>query len=138
MTALELTEPVAITERGVYDIPEETYHRDPVPGGSLSCSGAKLLLPPSCPAKYAYARTQPPPATDAMEFGSAAHHEVLGTGWPYVVCDFAENYRTKEAQEWAAETRAAGNPAAAQGQGEDRRDGGGDPRPPHRPAAAAR
>ena len=43
MTALAVAEFTA----GVYDIPEDLYHRDPVPGGSLSCSGAKKLLPPS-------------------------------------------------------------------------------------------
>jgi len=33
-----------VTEPGVYDIPEDAYHRDPVKGGSLSYSGAKKLL----------------------------------------------------------------------------------------------
>jgi hypothetical protein len=52
--------PALITEPGVYDIAEDHYHADPVPGGSLSNSGAKKLLPPSCPAKFAYEREHPP------------------------------------------------------------------------------
>ena len=45
---------VVVDEPGVYDgLDEAAYHADPVPGGSLSASGAKLLLPPSCPALYA-------------------------------------------------------------------------------------
>lgn len=38
-----------ITEPGVYDLPAEVYHADPVEGGSLSSTGARKLLPPSCP-----------------------------------------------------------------------------------------
>ncbi|MBO0827768.1 MAG: hypothetical protein J2P24_08300 [Streptosporangiales bacterium] len=45
---------VMITEPGVYNLPAAVYHADPVPGGSLSQSGAKKLLPPSCPALYRY------------------------------------------------------------------------------------
>ena len=33
-----------ITKPGVYDLPEDDYHADPVPDWSLSASGAKLLL----------------------------------------------------------------------------------------------
>jgi len=42
-----------------------------------------------------------------MEFGTAAHREVLGAGWPYVVSPWAD-YKTKAAQEWAAEQRDVG------------------------------
>ena len=65
---------------GVYDgMPEAAYHADPVPGGSLSASGAKLLLPPSCPALYRYRRDHPK-ASAEFDYGTAAHKYVLGTG----------------------------------------------------------
>ena len=60
-----------ITEPGVYTMDEADYHADPVPGGSLSCSGAKKLL--ACPARFAYDREHPPAPTPAMELGTAAH-----------------------------------------------------------------
>ena len=41
-----------IDQPGIYDIPEDQYHRDPVPGGSLSASGAKKLLADGGPARY--------------------------------------------------------------------------------------
>ena len=96
-----------VTEPGVYTMDEADYHADPVPGGSLSCSGAKKLL--ASPARFAYDREHPPAPTRAMEMGSAVHaHElVLGTGAQIVVID-ADNYRTKAAQEAAAAAREAG------------------------------
>lgn len=66
--------------QGVHDIPEADYHADPVAGGSLSCSGAKKLLPPSCPALFDYERQHGQPFKKAFEFGSAAHSLVLGVG----------------------------------------------------------
>lgn len=70
----------AVYGTGVHDIPEAVYHADPVTGGSLSCSGAKKLLPPSCPALFAYEREHGQPYKKAFEFGSAAHKLVLGVG----------------------------------------------------------
>ena len=55
---------------GVYDgMDEDAYHADPVPGGSLSASGAKLLLPPSCPALYHYRRDHPKAAQGRVRPG---------------------------------------------------------------------
>lgn len=103
-----MTGPAAvITEPGVYDIPEDVYHADPVPGGSLSVSGAKKLLPPSCPALFAYEREQPRKAARALDLGTAAHKLVLGAGWPFVVID-ADDYRTRKAQQARDEAHAAG------------------------------
>ncbi len=34
-----------ITAPGVYVIPADDYHADPVPGGSISASGARRILP---------------------------------------------------------------------------------------------
>ena len=48
-----MSEPIVITEPGVYDVPFDEYLRDPVPGGSLSTSGARLLLD-TCPAIFDY------------------------------------------------------------------------------------
>src|SRR5213082_3440728 len=98
-----------VTAPGVYDMDEATYHGDPVPGGSLSCSGAKLLIPPNCPAIYQWARKQGRTPTRAMEFGTAAHAEVLGRGWPISVGDPKwGDWQAKEAQEWGKAERAAG------------------------------
>jgi hypothetical protein len=100
--------PVIITKPGMYEgLAEADYHADPVPEGSLSCSGAKLLLPPSCPAKYAWSRKHPPEPKAVFEFGTAAHREVLGTGWPIEVWE-GTDWKTKASQEWRKEQRAAG------------------------------
>jgi len=102
-----LDAPTVITEPGVYTMPAEAYHRDPVPGGSLSRSGAKLLLPPSCPALFRWEQDNPPAPKAAYDFGNAAHRLVLGVGPDIEVID-AENWRTKAAQEAKAEAHAEG------------------------------
>lgn len=101
-----MTEPF-ITEPGVYDIPAETYHRDPVVGGSLSASGAKKLMPPSCPALFKAWRDGGTEHKDVFDFGRAAHQRVLGVGDPVVVVD-ADDWRGKAAREARDEARAAG------------------------------
>lgn len=83
---------------GVYDLTADEYHADPIPGGSLSSSGARKLLPPSCPAKFKHEQDNPPAPTGAMTLGSAAHRVMLGVG-AEIVCIQADNYRTKAAQE---------------------------------------
>lgn len=85
-------------------MPEAEYHAHP----ALSSSGARKLLPPSCPAKYAYERQQPSPPTKEMKVGTAAHREVLGIGSDVVVSDEWDTYRTKAAQEWRDAAEAAG------------------------------
>lgn len=92
---------------GVYDMPGDVYHSDPVPGGSLSSSGARLLLPPGCPARFKWERDNPSPPSDAMELGTAAHKRVLGIGPELVKVD-AKDWRTKKAQEAKAEARERG------------------------------
>jgi hypothetical protein len=86
-----------ITAPGVYDIPEDDYHADPVQGGSLSSTGARRLLPPSCPAKYRWATDNPPQHRRVFDIGRAAHKLVLGEGADLVVID-AVNYRTAPAR----------------------------------------
>lgn len=101
-------ETVRITEPGVYDLPPEVYHSDPVPGGSLSSSGARKILT-TCPAEYRYWATHPTPrASTAFDVGTAAHRRLLGVGGDVVVVD-AENWRTKAAQEQQRAARLAGH-----------------------------
>ncbi|SEN89064.1 PD-(D/E)XK nuclease-like domain-containing protein [Nonomuraea pusilla] len=83
---------------GVYDISEELYHSDPVPGGSLSSSSARKLLPPSCPALFRWYISRPQPPRKEFDFGHAAHLMVLGTGPELVVVE-AKDWRTKAAKE---------------------------------------
>lgn len=85
-----------VTEQGLYpNVPEAEYHADPVVGGSLSVSGAKLLL--QAPAKYDYARHHPHKSTKAMDLGTTVHGLVLGTGAEIAVLDFPD-WRTNEAK----------------------------------------
>lgn len=65
-------------------VDEAEYHQD---RGSLSVSGAKLLLPPSCPAKFReYMDTERKPKKE-WDFGHVAHHVVLGKGAEFKVLD---------------------------------------------------
>jgi len=92
------TATVAVTEPGVYEMDDEAYHRDPVPGGSLSASGVKLLLPKSCPAKFRYAQDHPRPPKREFDLGHAVHRLVLGVGAELVPIDY-ETYRGLNARE---------------------------------------
>lgn len=96
-----------VTEPGVYVIPEDAYHRDPVPGGSLSQSGAKTLLKEGGPALFAWQREHPRPSTKAQELGTAAHKLVLGVGQELHEVE-ADNWRGKKAQDEADAERKAG------------------------------
>lgn len=93
---------------GLYGgIPEAEYHADIVPGdGSLSVSGAKLLLPPSCPAIYQYRRAHPY-GSKAMDLGTTVHGLILGTGPDIAVLDFPDR-RTKAYKDSEAAATAAG------------------------------
>lgn len=97
-----------ITEPGIYDdVPHADYHADPVAEGSLSCSGAKRLLPPSCPAKFKHERDNPPEPTHYLDVGNAAHKLLLGVGPEIEVVD-APDWRTKAAREARDEARERG------------------------------
>ena len=109
MTAAAVASSVVVTEPGIYDIDVDDYHADPVPGGSLSSSGARKLLPPSCPAKFRYEQDNPGPSQARhFDLGHAAHKLVLGVGAPLVVIE-AANYRTKAAQEQQKAAHLAGH-----------------------------
>jgi hypothetical protein len=89
---------------GVYTgLPEAQYHAHP----ALSASGAKLLLPPSCPALFKYDRDNPQEGKRSFDYGSAAHKALLGSG-PQVEWYDAPDWKTKKAQEWAKACRAEG------------------------------
>lgn len=93
---------------GVYpDVPADVYHADPVPGGSLSSTGARRLLPPSCPALFAYERANPPAPKATFDLGHAAHKLVLGVGPELVVVPGAR-WDTNVAKAKVAEVREAG------------------------------
>lgn len=97
-----------IDQPGVYDgMPDEQYHADPVRGGSLSHTGARDLLPPSCPAKYLHNRIHGRPPKTEYDLGHAAHRYALGTGAALELVD-ADDYRTKAAREARDAARAAG------------------------------
>lgn len=101
------TTDVRIERSGVYDLSEDVYFGDPIEGGSLSASGAKLLLPPSCPALFRYAADNPPKTKRVFDLGHAAHKLVLGAGTPLVEIK-AKDYKTKAAQQDAIQVRAEG------------------------------
>lgn len=103
-SALPLTEIVA---PGVYDIPADLYHADPVPGGSLSSTGARKLLRPSCPALFKYERDHGQAPKRAFDLGSAAHLLVLGSGPSIVIVD-APDWRTADARRQRVEARGMG------------------------------
>lgn len=86
-----------ITTAGVYDLPAEAYHADPVVGGSLSSTGARRLLPPSCPALFRHWADVGQARSRVLDLGTAAHQVVLGVGADLDVID-ADSYRTKAAQ----------------------------------------
>jgi hypothetical protein len=100
MTALADAPPVA---PGIYDIPEDEYF-----GASwaLSCSGMKLLLPPSCPAKFFW-RQDHPERKKVWDLGSGAHNLVLGNGPEIVEVEY-DNWMTRAAKQQRDDARAGG------------------------------
>lgn len=103
-----MTAPVLeVTEPGIHDgMPDEAYHRDPVPGGSLSSSGARRLLE-TCPAKFDYERRHPRTATKTFDVGHAAHQMVLGTG-PELKVVAGARWDTNDAKAEVASIRERG------------------------------
>ncbi|MFZ3473148.1 PD-(D/E)XK nuclease-like domain-containing protein [Streptomyces sp. 4.24] len=91
------TETLVVTEPGVYPMTAEEYHADPVPGGSLSSSGARKLLAPSCPAKFQYERQHGQGPKRVFDIGHAAHRLVLGEGVDVEEIKYSD-YKTKAAQ----------------------------------------
>jgi hypothetical protein len=86
------------------DLSNESYHADKT---SLSSSGARKLLPPSCPAKFRYEQDNPPASTKTFDYGNAAHKTVLGNGPKLILVDH-DAWTTKEAKAEVADARAQG------------------------------
>ena len=82
----------------------EEYHAD---RGSLSSSGARMLLPPSCPALFRHAQDTPQEPKKTFELGSAAHKLVLGEGPDLVQVD-ADKWTTNAVKAEVAAIRDEG------------------------------
>lgn len=94
-----------ITKPGIYpDLDDATYHAQT---DWLSVSGAKKLLPPSCPAKFKAAQEAGEEHKPQFDVGKAFHALVLGDG-PEVVVVAADSWRGKDAQTMRAECYATG------------------------------
>jgi len=81
----------------------DNYHSSP----ALSSSGARKLLPPSCPARFKWERDNPPPPRDVFDFGHAAHRFVLGKGEEIARLDFLDR-RTNAYKREREAARAVG------------------------------
>jgi hypothetical protein len=90
---------------GVYEMSNEQYHADPVPGGSLSSTGARRLL--ECPAKFRWEQDHQLTPKREFDFGTAAHQLVLGKGDGIAVVS-ADSWRTNAAKDAAVVAREAG------------------------------
>jgi hypothetical protein len=91
----------SITESGlVHDMSDEDYHADPVPGGSLSSTFARLLTN-HVPAKALERRRSRKP-TKAMNLGKAAHAHALGAGPELIVWEFDGRTKDGKAERAAA------------------------------------
>jgi hypothetical protein len=90
-------------EPGIYEMTSEEYHAHP----ALSCSGARRLLPPSCPALFKWERDNGTAPKRVFDFGHAAHRMVLGEGNKLVIVD-ADDWRTKAAREARDEAHGEG------------------------------
>lgn len=101
----------APTQPGIYDgIPDHVYHAD---RASLSSSGARKLLAPSCPALFRWEQDNPQPAKKVFDHGHAAHSLILGVGaelveYPADTLGANGAISTKAAKEFGAEARANG------------------------------
>lgn len=93
----------------ILDMPEATYHADPIPGGSLSVSWAKKLLAPGGPAKFRWEwdHRDQRPASDALDFGKVAHAIVLGEGAQFEVLP-GDDLRKKETADADRAARSEG------------------------------
>lgn len=95
---------------GVYRMPPDIYHRDPVIGGSLSSTSLRKMLPPDgCPAKARHYLDHPGQRSpsESMEFGSAAHHLVLGETTKVIRMDVT-NWRSSTDRKERDQHRAEG------------------------------
>ncbi|MFJ4624289.1 PD-(D/E)XK nuclease-like domain-containing protein [Streptomyces sp. NPDC088812] len=104
-TTVPAAGPEPITEPGIYDMTNETYHSHRY---ALSSSGARMLLPPSCPALFRHAQDNPTETKKTFELGSAAHKLVLGEGPDLIRVD-ADKWTTTAVKAEVAAIRSDGN-----------------------------
>ncbi|HEX6970502.1 MAG TPA: PD-(D/E)XK nuclease-like domain-containing protein [Micromonosporaceae bacterium] len=86
-----------ITRAGIYSIPAEDYHADPVKGGSMTSTTARRLVQ-APPARVRYELAHPPQSSDAQIIGQAVHTLVLHVGPTPERID-APDWRTKAARQ---------------------------------------
>lgn len=94
--------PAPITEPGIHDMDNETYHSHKY---ALSSSGARTLIE-SCPAIFRYEQDHPQEPKKVWDIGNAAHKLVLGEGPKLRLVDY-ERWDTKPAKAAVAEAREA-------------------------------
>lgn len=95
----------------IHGMSDERYHRDPVPGGSLSSSGARRIL--DSPARFKWEQEHRV-GRRAFDVGHVLHARVLGVGAPMV--SYPEEHLTPSGNPstkaktvaWENEQRAAG------------------------------
>ena len=89
----------------VQGMPDHVYHART----ELSSTEARLLLEDGGPARYRWAKDNPPliPPSQKFDVGSAVHAKVLGTGADVVIVD-APDWRTTAARTARDEARTAG------------------------------
>lgn len=104
---LQLT-PFVIDAPGLYEnVPHEQYHADPVPGGSLSSSGARKLTPPDgSPARFKWDQSHPERKRE-FDLGQLAHNQLTGAGPEIKVLD-EDNFRKQKTRDDRDEAYAAG------------------------------
>lgn len=104
---------MTITQPGFHPhVTCDQYFAEPCPAPALTNSGIKTLLA-TCPARFAFehpAIGQPEEdrvATSAQYMGRLVHRLALDKGDDYAISPFDE-YRSKEAKEWKADTEGRG------------------------------
>lgn len=105
-----------IREPGTYDVPMRDYVADPVAGGSLSSSGARLIMRPAGPARLRWKLDHPDEdQQDHFDLGKAAHQVVLGDSENHLVVVEASRlsngstaWNTNAQKKQVANARAAG------------------------------
>lgn len=93
-------------------MPDAQYHADPVDGGSLSSTGARILAK-FPPAKYAAWRATPPAPRKVFDLGHAVHSLALGRGlgvvaYPEEVLSKSGTTGTDAARAFASDSRSKG------------------------------
>lgn len=106
-----MTEAIVIDRPGLYEIPEDVYHSDPVIEPSLSASLAKVLLSKS--PRHAWTESRrlnpyfEPTNKAAFDLGHACHAMLLGSHEEFAVIE-ASDWRTKAAKEAREDAYNAG------------------------------